>query len=143
MANKQPKTKGESPPPTKTPRIGPADSSDNRPVWRVGKIDAGGPWCPHTMDAAEFTDLLNRLKSFETMTWTEIERTGSHFIGTDAIISEAKRRLVELHLDDFDQLFSLRLQGRPRLWGMRIGNVFSALWWDAEHAICPSAKKHT
>jgi hypothetical protein len=119
------------------------DGGDNRPVWRIGRIDAGGPWCPHEMTADDFGALLKRLKDFETMTWPEIERGGSHFIGTESLIAEAQKRLADLHLDDFEQLFSLRLHGKPRLWGLRFGSIFSALWWDAEHAICPAPKKHT
>lgn len=143
MAAKVPKTKGEVPAFTKVPRLAPSDAGDSRPVWRIGRIDAGGPWCPHKMTSGEFDELVKRLKDFETMTWPEIERGGSHFIDIDRIVPEAQKRLAELRLDDCEQLFSLRFQGKPRLWGRRFGNIFSALWWDSEHAICPTPKKHT
>lgn len=93
------------------------------------------------MSEDEFKEVLSKLRAFETMTWPEIERAGSHYVECSRLIKDAQVRLAELHLDDFDQLFSLRLQGKPRMWGLRIGNVFSVLWWDPEHAICPSIKK--
>jgi hypothetical protein len=95
------------------------------------------------MSESEFKNLLRRLKSFETMSWPDIEGSDSHFVDVEQIIPEAQRRLSELKLDDFEQLFSLRIGSKPRLWGMRINNIFLALWWDPEHQICPSHKKHT
>jgi predicted DNA-binding transcriptional regulator AlpA len=42
-----------------------------------------------------------------------------------------------------NDLFSLRLSSLERLWGLRSNDVFSVLWWDPNHQICPSPKKHT
>jgi hypothetical protein len=142
MSRKRPKIKG-SPSVEKIPRVQSVPLSDDRPVWRVGRIDKGGPWCPHVMDAGTFADILLRLKQFETMTWTDIQRGGSHYVATNQIISEAQKRLSELNLDDFDELFSLRIGNKPRLWGMKINNVFSGLWWDCNHEICPAPNKYT
>jgi len=60
-----------------------------------------------------------------------------------SIIKDAQKRLEELKLDDVDQLYSLRLNGRERLWGIRSNDKFSILWWDPEHQICPAPLKHT
>jgi hypothetical protein len=45
--------------------------------------------------------------------------------------------------DDEDQISRLRVTGRGRLYGFRRDERFYALWWDPEHAIYPSPKKHT
>jgi hypothetical protein len=95
------------------------------------------------MARGDFDNLCDRLRSFETMTWDQIARSGSHFVDVDALIGDAQRRLIELRLDDLDQLFSLRLSARTRLWGIVRDDVFDALWWDPQHQICPSEKKHT
>jgi hypothetical protein len=55
----------------------------------------------------------------------------------------ARDRLEDLRLEDIDELVSLRLGGAERVWGIRDGNVMLLLWWDPEHAVCPSLKKHT
>lgn len=88
-------------------------------------------------------NIIGKLKAFERSTWPEIERAGSHFIEVSAIIRDAQRRLEALKLDDTSDLFSLRLSGTERLWGLRSNDVFSLLWWDPDHQVCPAQLKHT
>jgi len=96
------------------------------------------------MTSAVIEDVIFRLKELESMTWTEIEQgTHSHFVEVTKLIPDAQKRLSALRLDDFDVLFSLRIKAKPRLWGIRINNIFHALWWDPDHQVCPSLKKHT
>ena len=135
--------KGKAPTADKTPRVAAPPPSDDRPAWRVGRIDRDWNWCFHDIDGGDLRTVIDRLRSFETMNWPDIERGGSHFVSVDQLIPEAQKRLQELRLDDFDELFSLRCTGKARIWGMRINNVFSALWWDANHEICPAEKRHT
>jgi hypothetical protein len=97
------------------------------------------------MDAATVLEnILPKIKAFESMTWSEIEgRTGSHFVEVDKIIPAAQRRLAERGQGDIDELFSLRLAGKPRIWGIRDRHILKVLWWDPGHQVCPSPKKHT
>jgi hypothetical protein len=136
---------GANPSTDKTPRLGANPSTEElKPVWRVGRIDFGGPWCPQkSMPEADLLDVIDRLRGLESMTWDQIGATGSHFVEVWKLIKEAKERLQELKIDDIDELYSLRFTNLMRLWGIREGRVFSALWWDPEHKICPSPKKHT
>jgi hypothetical protein len=59
------------------------------------------------------------------------------------VIPDARKRLEQLRLDDTDELFSLRLNGQERLWGIRSNDIFSLLWWDPKHEICPAPLKYT
>jgi len=43
--------------------------------------------------------------------------------------------------DAVEDLFSLRLTGKKRLWGIRDRHVFKVFWWDPEHGVCPSELK--
>jgi len=95
------------------------------------------------MPADVLADVLDKLKGFERMSWPEIGSSGSHFIPLNMIVKEARQRLVELNLDDTDELYSLRVSGKVRLWGLRSNDKFSLLWWDPDHEICPSLLKHT
>lgn len=52
-------------------------------------------------------------------------------------------RLIELEYDDTDQISRLRVSGQGRLYGFRERERFYALWWDPQHEIYPSPKKHT
>jgi hypothetical protein len=87
---------------------------------------------------------MGKLKSFESMTWQEIEGpSGSHFIEVSQCAKDARDRLRALQYDDIDMLFSLRISGRARVFGIRERRILRILWWDPEHQICPSAKRHT
>lgn len=78
------------------------------------------------------------------MTWLEIEKTNdSHSISVTQIVREAQNRLVELGQDDVSDVYSLRISGRERVWGIRDGSKLKILWWDPNHEICPSPKKNT
>jgi hypothetical protein len=127
----------------KVPRERADQETDTKPVWRLGRLDFDGPWCPKKMVEAPLLEVVQKLGQIETMSWVQIDSAGSHFIGVHKIIKDAKTRLVELKMDDLEELYSLRLTGIQRLWGIRERNVFRALWWDPGHEICPSVKKHT
>lgn len=115
------------------------------PLWAFVIVDLGVPWCWSRMDGATIAEVLGRLKHFESMTWSEIEAgTGSHLIRDHGGLSKAARdRLQEIEQDDTDTLFSLRIGGKSRIFGIREGGVLRILWWDPEHEIYPSRKKHT
>lgn len=87
--------------------------------------------------------MLERLSSFETMTWAEIWKSGSHPIDLWRLCKDAQDRLTELKHDDQDSLISLRCGGKPRVWGIREHHIFHVLWWDPEHEVCPSLLKNT
>ena len=95
-----------------------------------------------------YTKILPKLKEFEKLTWREIEeqlypsygkyKTKNHSISIDRLCPEAQRRLKELKQDDIEEVFSLRLAGKLRLFGIRHNNCFRLLWIDFNHEICPS-----
>lgn len=88
--------------------------------------------------------VLSRLKNFESMTWREIDgNTGSHGVSLSSLSKEARDRLEEIRQDDAPELFSLRITGAARVWGILDEEVFRVLWWDPNHQVCPSIKKHT
>ncbi len=67
----------------------------------------------------------------------------NHNVAVDKLIKEAQDRLVEINLDDLDELASLHLTGKGRVWGIIDRGVMDLLWWDAEHRVYVSHKKHT
>jgi len=103
------------------------DASQRTPSWRFSSMDIDSPWCPKTTISREaLWGLIHpRILSFETMTWDEIKRgTKSHYVSVGKLDPDARKRLEVLELDDTEFLFSLRLQGKPRLWGLLINGVF-------------------
>lgn len=120
----------------------------NTPTWAFQKCDLEyKKWsikeCPSFFD-----DIISKLASYEGMTWADIQSanggkkigTNNHFEYISEMTREAQKRANEIHLD-VDQLFSLRLEGKIRLYGILDRGVFSVLWLDREHEIYPSSKK--
>ena len=145
LAKKIPKFAPENrPTATREPKFGVAVDGHTSPVWRLSQLDWDGPWCPSKCADAGVREILTRLAGFETMNWVEIKSKGSHTVGAEGIVKAARQRLTERNLDEWaDHLTSLRMGGKERLWGFLRAGVFHALWWDPEHQIYPSPKKHT
>lgn len=113
--------------------------------WRIEQADLGGDWSWLKADHQMLlTKIIPKLQDYETMTWADVESgTGSHFVSKTDCIKEARQRLDDLELDDIEELFSLRITGKRRAWGIRNVAVLHLLWWDPEHEVCPSRKKNT
>lgn len=104
--------------------------------------------------ATHAPDVISKLCDFAALTWRDIERqmTGGrkrhrkhHDMPIDKLCSDAQADIKRRRLDeDFgDTIFRFRLSGEKRLWGFRQGRVFHVVWWDPEHKVCPSEKRHT
>jgi hypothetical protein len=50
---------------------------------------------------------------------------------------------VDLKLDDLDTLFSFRVTGATRVFGVVRREYLRVLWYDPDHKVCPSKLKHT
>ena len=91
------------------------------------------------------------MKDYEGMTWGEImkatggRRTGNnnHFENVDEFIKEAQERWIELKLEEYSEAFSLRLTGTHRLYGILEDGTFRVIWYDEDHEIYKSTKRHT
>ena len=128
----------------KQPRAEPANPKARTPVWAFRIADVGGPWCWTRMSAEESAEVLDRLGSYESMSWQEIDGPSkSHGVEFGSLAPKAQRRLMEIEQDDAAEYFSLRINAKARLWGIRDQHVLRILWWDPRHEVCPSHKKHT
>lgn len=113
-------------------------------AWHLRIVDQEGRWGWNRVDQTTFwKEIFLKISDFETMTYSEILGKDNHEIPISNIIREAQIRLKEIEQDDVDHLVSLHITGKKRIWGIRDQNIFKVLWWDPNHEICPSAKKHT
>ena len=105
-------------------------------------LDWEGLWSWETIDTEK--EILKKLGNFETRTWGEIEgnkEEGSHIVKVDDCPNPlVKERLKQLELDDIDELFSLRLSGKERIFGILDGFILKFLWYDHEHKVWPTKK---
>ncbi len=83
------------------------------------------------------------------MTWGEVTSgsggrtagTNSHAVPVQNLARKARKRLVEIKQDDLDELFSLRIGGRKRVFGIRDDPTFHILWYDPHHEVYPSKSR--
>lgn len=129
----------------RTPRaVDPANARTLSPVWAFRVVDLDGPWGWSRIDGPALATVLTRLKLYESMVWGQIDGpTGSHSVEIERLCKAAQDRLMDIQQDDASSLYSLRIAGKPRVWGILDGHVLRILWWDPEHEVCPSPKKHT
>lgn len=141
------KVKGSQNPGTdKTPNFDKSlvSSLEINPAWQFSTVDIEGPWGWDKIIAESFmSEIIPKMKHFESMTWREILGPTSHEVYVSQIGSSAQKRLEALKLDDVEKLVSLRFSGQQRLWGIKSDNILKLLWWDPEHEVYPSHKKHT
>ena len=132
-------------PSQKKPRYVPGPEPDaGFPSWRIGLLEMVDPFGWHAIERSTLDSVRLRLGNLESMTWHEIlKKNDSHNIKKTKLCPAAQKRLAILKQDDIDEVFSLRLSGKERVWGIREGEALKVLWWDPEHLICPSPKKHT
>ena len=129
------------------PAMRPTRPLDETLIIRLNQLDLGGPFCLTKITEQAHLDLLQHLRSWESMKVSEIFSSGEE-PGKDYDVSSipnkaARDRLVELRLDDRARISRLRPGGKPRLYGFRHEHEFYALWWDPEHEIYPSTKRRT
>lgn len=119
-----------------------SDVPRETPSWMFSRVDRGGPF-EWPVNQSDELRILEKLRSFETMKWAEIEGNDHHLIPIENLSKLAQERLLEIKLDDIDAVFSFHYSGKARIIGIRDRSVLKLLWWDPEHQVCLSHKKHT
>lgn len=143
---KKPSLKRE-PPVVKSPRGGGKvkDVSTKTIAWHIRKIDIDGPWGWQNIEPDRlWKNIHAKMSSFESMTWGEV-MTGKkhHLVDVSRISPKAQKRLDEIGQVDTDQLFSFRLSGKERIYGIRVSDIFEILWWDPNHEVLRVSLKRT
>lgn len=120
-----------------------------QPSWRFSRMDKESDrWSPVDSNNCFLDNILAELSGFEGLTWAEIEQaaggrthgTNNHFENISELISDAQKRATELHILE-DQMFSLRIGGQRRLYGLLNDGIFTLIWYDKNHEIYPVSKK--
>jgi len=93
-------------------------------------------------------NILPKLLDFERKSWAIIANdssgksrgTRNHHVSINDLDKVAQKRLKKLQLDESNSLYSLRLDGKKRIWGIVHNNVLNLLWYDPYHHVCPSKR---
>jgi hypothetical protein len=110
------------------------------PSWRLSLLDMDGPFGWSGLDGHGLKEIRAKLADYESLTWREIrvaQADRNHLISIQKMSPEAQRRLRRI-LPDVDELFSLRLSGKGRIFGIiQERGVMLVIWWDPGHRVCP------
>jgi len=122
----------------------PTSSEHEKICWSFEILDYDGYHGWENISFGEHKEqIFEKLAHLETMSWAEIKNAKKqhHSVATKHLSKHAQQRLIQLEQDDIDELFSLRLSGTERVYGVRDQRVLKLLWWDPNHEIYPSNKK--
>ncbi|QPM68210.1 hypothetical protein [Atribacter laminatus] len=114
-------------------------------TWHIRTMDKEGLWHWKNISLDIFWDKVHKILScYEMMTWGEVlNNRNNHFIPVNNLCKKAQQRLQVLKQDDIDEVVSFHINGKGRIWGIQDRYIFKILWWDPNHQVCPSHKKHT
>ena len=108
--------------------------------WRFSVCDRDGPYSWSLLSPEDRTRVLDRMAELESMTWSEITKTGSHPIELGRLCKAAQSRLTAIGQDDADALVSFRITGAGRMWCIQDASIMRVLWWDPHHQVYPVKK---
>lgn len=137
-------TRAEQPTGRKKPQWAedPSGTDGMTPLWSFARGDFNGPWPPTGEQFGKV--VIPKLAEYETHRWADIQRathghrgSKSHQIEVTKFEKDPRDRLAEIHVDE-DSLFSLRLSGKQRVYGIRRGRVLEILWYDPDHVLVKS-----
>lgn len=115
--------------------------------WRFEHVDHEGPWGFSKLSGDDLCALLRKLRDFERMSVPALLHQSGGLAKSYDLEKlpnkQAKERLEHLRLADQTSISRLRINGPGRLYGFIDKNVFHVVFWDPEHLIWPSSKKHT
>jgi hypothetical protein len=121
------------------------------PVFCFARFDPEAP-CEHSEEiSASVSKVLSHLKNRELSTWGDIigqsggrrQGTNNHYVSISELPRRVQKRADAIRLEE-SELFSMRLEGEVRLWGIiSSSGKFYVIWYDPEHEIYPVSKRHT
>ncbi len=112
------------------------DDPDLEGIWSWG---VERQWSPEVWNS----QIEPQLVEFSHLTWGEVDAFSSdsghkmhHNMNVDDICDEAQLRLLDIEKYQ-DTIFRFRLGNLPRLWGFRILDEFTVVWYDPTHQVYP------
>ncbi len=128
----------------KKPRANTADADSFyrlKPTWRLSNLRLSKPFGWSDIDRQDMVQVIERLKNLESMTWGDILDTGrkhNHPCDTSDICKDAQECLDDDWQGGLDEVVTLRVTGKKRVWGIIENGVCFLLWWDPNHRVYPS-----
>jgi hypothetical protein len=149
---RQPKLGGQ--PETRQVKLGadPESLETQTIAWHFHRLDWNHEKWGWQLKAPIWKQILLKLISFEGLTWAILKEqaggrkrgTNHHSLKISDLTKAARDRITQLRLDQYDKIFSLRVSGTVRIYGIRDGRVMRLLWYDKCHGtkdeVCPTGE---
>jgi hypothetical protein len=120
-----------------------SSGEDERILFTFEEIDDGGKWSILELKHEDAKRLFKRMQYITSLTMRQASDTGilCPINYARRPKSKAARRLAEKY-EGLDSLHELRIERSQdaRLHGRVQGRVFSVIWWDPHHEVCPEGK---
>ena len=134
--------------PEKRPRVAtePRSIMDMQPAWRLSNMRMKSPFGWDAITRSDMEQVVGHLKGLESMAWSEIlvgAKKQNHHCDVDGMCKRARECLEDDWQGGVDELLTMRLSNKKRVWGVLEESIVYLLWWDPEHDVYPSLKKNT
>jgi hypothetical protein len=134
--------------PEKLPKLAaePRSIMDMQPAWRLSNMRMKSPFGWGAITRGDMQQVIERFKALESMTWSAIlveAKKHNHHCDVGGMCKEAQKCLEDDWQGGADEVLTIRLTNKKRVWGVLEGPLVYLLWWDPEHSVYPSLKKHT
>lgn len=115
---------------------------DAQMSWRFEHADLDGPWGWKALQDDDSRRLHGELVELEQATRRKLQAENKLIpIPSEDLCPEAQKRLLDLKLEEWEELWQLVLRSgtkaKWRAWGRADGSHFYLLWWDPRHTVCP------
>jgi hypothetical protein len=135
----------ESPSGEKSPKTAsePPSYTDSKASWRVCKIQLIDPYGWHELDPAGVGEVQAKLSTFEKSTWKElfvVNARQNHRVPASELKCPVARQWMKDNMPDQPYLWTLRLSGQERIWGILSEGAYLIVFWDPHHLIWEIAK---
>jgi len=117
-------------------------------ILRFDMLDRDGLFA-FDLDRRDFQhrEVFEKLIQYSNMTWNQItsqthdQKGKHHMLNANGLSGEARERVRAKHYEEYsDSIFSLALQNRLRVIGIRIGREFHVVWYDPNHEFYPVSR---
>jgi len=123
----------------------PADSFlDRKASWRLNRLQLVDPYGWHELDDAGVRYVQSKLAEFERRTWSEIfvkDKHWNHPVPVTGLKCSQAREWMRRNMPDQTQLWTLRLSGAERIWGVFAEGTYLVIFWDPNHIIWDTPKR--
>lgn len=117
---------------------------DRKAAWRINRIQMVDPYGWHELSLAQIRYIKSKLSEYERRTWNEIfikDKHWNHPLSVSEFKCSKAKKWMQVNMPDQDQLWTLRLSGAERIWGVFGDGIYLVLFWDPKHLIWETDRK--